>query len=290
MMKSMMLALKSKQPPNIVPDVQAQRRGLTEMTQMLPIAPGVSIRSFQIDGIDVELLIPEHYDTSCVLLYLHGGSYTAGSPQTHRSLVSRIVSQSGVQAIVVDYRLAPENPFPAAIQDCSNVYLSILNSKDFGDSIIVGGDSAGGGLALSLVLELKEMDSILPIGLFLLSPWTDLTASGDSVESRSEIDPWLRPSGLGLAAGAYLGGVDPSNSKASPLFSDLSGFPPTLILVGSDEILFDDSSRLHEKLKAAEVPSTLSVGEGLWHVWPAFSMLPESQIAMDKISDFIKSL
>ncbi len=290
MVKSMMMSAKMRSQPNPDPNVQDQRLGLEEMTRMLPIAPNVDIENVIIRDIRAELIAPRAIDNDTVIVYFHGGSYTAGSPATHRSLVSRICATAKLKAYVVDYRLAPEHPYPSAIIDGVDFYLGLLEDGLDPNRIVLGGDSAGGGLCLAILFALRERGIELPKGLFLLSPWTDLTASGDSVQLRSELDPWLRPDGLVIGAKAYLNGADPKDPKASPIFGDYTNFPDTLLMVGTEEILYDDTVRIYDKMREVDVNAVLKIGEGLWHVWPAFAMLPESNSAIDDISSFINSL
>jgi monoterpene epsilon-lactone hydrolase len=250
---------------------------------------GVTVRIVQAGGVHAEWIEPAGLSLDKVILYLHGGGYCICSLDTHRGLASRLALASQASLLIIDYRLAPENPFPAALEDALSAYRWLLAQKIPARKIAIGGDSAGGGLTLATTLRLRDTCQPLPGALFLLSPWTDLTFSGESVKTRKGIDPIFGNGGNtpGFAP-AYLGGQDPYNPLISPLFADLKGLPPTLIHVGSDEILLDDSVRLDEKLRASGVIAHLEVWEGMWHVFQIFApYLPEAQQAISRIGNFI---
>jgi acetyl esterase/lipase len=196
---------------------------------------------------------------------------------------------SQARVLIIDYRLAPENPFPAALEDALASYHWLLAQGFTAGQIVIGGDSAGGGLALATALCLREAGQMLPAALFLLSPWTDLTFSGESHRTLKKIDPIFGGESGSLEFGpAYLGVDDPTNPLISPLFADLHDLPPTLIQVGSDEILLDDSTRLEVKLKSSEVVTKLEIWEGMWHVFQIFApYVPEAQQAICQVGDFI---
>lgn len=221
-----------------------------------------------------------------VILYCHGGGYSTGSSLYARTLTGKLAMSTSMDVLSFDYRLAPEHPYPAATQDAMRVwdYLMLLGygARD----IILAGDSAGGNLALSLTLQLKKEGRLLPRGLVLMSPWTDLTSSGKSHVSKAEIDPVLNAAYLADMIRNYASGQELDNPLISPLFGDYDGFPPTYIQVGGNEILLDDSVMLYKKLLKANVSVKLDIFKGMWHV---FQMSPfkTAYEAMDKNAEFI---
>jgi acetyl esterase/lipase len=205
-------------------------------------------------------------------------------------LAARLAIASQARLLTIDYRLAPENPYPAALEDAHAAFRWLLAQDIPAKQIAIGGDSAGGGLTLATAVSLRDAGQALPAALFLLSPWTDLTFTGKSIQNRKGIDPIFGGEGnrIGFAP-AYLGTHDPADPLVSPLFADLHDLPPTLIHVGSDEILLDDSTRLEENLKVAGVESQLEVWDGLWHVFQIFApYVPEAQLSIDKVGEFIR--
>ncbi len=267
--------------------IEEQRLGLEAVASSWPVAESVSIKDCTIASLKSIEILPATTSSDRTLLWLHGGAYSAGSIKTHQSMVSRIVAASNVKALLPEYRLAPEDPFPAAIEDALMAYKEIIAQNGGASKIIVGGDSAGGGLTLALMLKLKENNIELPSKLVLLSPWTDLTASGSSVKDRAEADPWLSSDLLTPAAAVYLGTTPPGDPMASPLFGELSNLPPTLTIVGDDEILLSDSTRLHDALVDAGVDSQLIIAEGMWHVYATFPGFTESDEAIESVASFI---
>ena len=225
-----------------------------------------------------------------MVLYLHGGGYTICSPATHRGLAGRIALLAGARLLSVDYRLAPEHPYPAALEDALDAYHWLLAEGIPADRIAIGGDSAGGGLTLATAVSLSAAGEPLPAALFLISPWTDLTFSGESHQTLKKADPIFQGKGGASFAPAYAGKLDPALPLISPLFADLHGLPSTLIQVGSDEILLDDSTRLEEKLKSAGVNVDLQIWEGMWHIFQCFApWFPEAGQAVNRIGRFIRT-
>ena len=220
------------------------------------------------------------------ILYLHGGGYIMGSLDTHQELMARIALNTGVPVYGLDYRLAPENPWPRAIDDAVIGWEGLLSLGISPKNLVVAGDSAGGGLAMSLMLALKARDSAMPAAAVLMSPVTDLTCSGASMSTRSEADPMLIPQNLKFMIEQYHGENDPGNPAISPLFGDLKGLPPLLIQVGDAEILLDDSLRLHHFAQEAGVSSTLQVYEEAFHVFQSVPILPEADEAVAEIAAF----
>ncbi|MEM1250741.1 MAG: alpha/beta hydrolase [Acidobacteriota bacterium] len=222
-----------------------------------------------------------------VVLYLHGGGYTLGSIATHRHLIQRIARACGGHALAVEYRLAPEHPHPAAVDDSTAACRWLFEQGVDPQSVVVAGDSAGGGLAAATLLALRDSGGPTAAGGVLLSPWTDLTGSGESLRTKADEDPMVTAEGLTAMAAAYAPGRcgDP---LASPYFGELGGLPPLLIQVGSAEILLDDSIRLAERAKAAEVPVDLEVWDEMIHVFQAFPMLDESERAIENIGSWVR--
>ncbi len=271
--------------------LQVQRTRLNELCRRgVRIPKGVTVRTVQASGIHAEWIEPAGKNALRTILYLHGGGYCICSLDTHRGLAARLALSAQARLLIIDYRLAPEHPFPAALEDALAAYNWLLAQGTPERQIAIGGDSAGGGLALATAIGLREGNQTLPAALFLLSPWTDLTFSGESVHTKRDIDPIFGSDGARLNfAPAYLGSNNPTNPLISPLFADVHGLPPTLIQVGSDEILLDDSTRLDEKLKAAQVPTRLVIWQGMWHVFQVFSpYVPEGQQAILQVGDFIR--
>lgn len=223
-----------------------------------------------------------------VVLFLHGGGYNSGSCKTHRELAARLASHTKLRVLTVDYRLAPEFPFPAALEDAVAVYRWLLGFGYTAKNIVIGGDSAGGGLAASTLLRLRDDHIDLPAAAFLMSPMLDLTFSGPSVGLRAPLDPVVTLGALQTAAEHYLAGRNPKEPLASPLFADLQGLPPLLLQVGDYEILLDDATRFAERAEAAGVGVRLEVWDEMWHVWQATSGLPEAEDALAHIASFVR--
>ena len=225
---------------------------------------------------------------SLTLLYLHGGGYFGCSAESHRAITAGFALQ-GFRVYAPNYRLAPENPFPAAIEDASAVYRALLDSGITPDQLVLAGDSAGGGLALSLMLALRASRTALPAAAALFSPWTDLAATGESVRTNTKRCALFHGEAMAPSARWYLGDADPKNPLASPLYADLSDLPPLLIHVGEDEVLRDDSTRLAEKARAAGVAVELKVWPVVPHVWQlAPAKIPEARQSMREAADFLR--
>lgn len=221
-----------------------------------------------------------------IVLYCHGGGYSTGSSVYARTLTSKLAMTTSMDVLSFDYRLAPENPYPAATQDAMKAWNYLMLLGYGARDIILAGDSAGGNLALSLILKLKEEERLLPRGLVLMSPWTDLTSSGKSHETKADIDPVLNDEYINRMVDAYAKGMDLSNPFISPLFGNFEGFPPTYIQVGENEILLSDSLRLHKAMVEANVSVKIDHFPGMWHV---FQMSPfkTAYEAMEKNAEFI---
>jgi len=224
-----------------------------------------------------------------IILYCHGGGYFWGNLPAMRNMLARLSSLAGARVFSLDYRLAPEAPFPAALDDAVAAYLWLIEDQHIDPGqLAVGGDSAGGGLTLSLMGALKEKGRFLPGAAFLFSPWTDLTVSGDSIEANAKNDPVITSAELQWAAQLYLNGKDGRTSLVSPLFSNLSGLPPILVQVGSTETLLDDSTRLADAVRGLDGRCTLEIWPHMHHVWQLNSFfLPEGRRALANVAHFV---
>ncbi|HEV2237077.1 MAG TPA: alpha/beta hydrolase [Ktedonobacterales bacterium] len=275
-------------PPRPFPE----QRAALERTARLGIRPrGTVAEAVAAGGVPAEWVSVPTSAPDRVLLYLHGGSYTIGSPRSHRALVAQIARAAGVRALALDYRLAPEHRFPAPVEDATAAYRWLLAQGNAPERIVIAGDSAGGGLTLATALALRDAGDPLPAALVCLSPWTDLAATGASLKTRAQLDPALSPNGIAAAGQRYVGPEGDTRAPlASPLYADLRGLPPTLIQVGDHEILLDDSTRLAERARAAGVAVTLEVWPEMWHVFEALAgYLPEADQAIGKIGAFMRA-
>ena len=268
--------------------IEDQRRALAR-SERFQITRTCCCQETVLGGIPALRAIPENCLVDRHILYLHGGGYALGSPKTHIGLAAQLAVRCEASVTVIDYRLAPEHPYPAAIEDCVTAYRALV-SKVNPNSVVVAGDSAGGGASLSTTIEVRDAGDPLPACLYLLSPWTDLTGSGDSIAEKAHIDPMIDPRGSEQMATWYKGDYEPDHPGISPLFADLSGLPPMLVQLGSDEILLSDSTRLVERAKATGVETELDVADGMWHVYQALApLLPEARAALDRAANFIKA-
>lgn len=236
----------------------------------LPDPPDMVSEKVNAGPVDCLWISDKKTERQGIILYFHGGGYHIGSPVTHRRLVYNISRVAKARALSVDYRMAPEHPFPAPVEDAMSAYMWLLEKNYRPSEIVVMGDSAGGGLAMALLLALKEKKMQLPAAAVLMSPWVDLKATGDTLFSKAKEDPWLSASALRSWASSYLQDHSPENQLASPLYGDLSGLPPVLIHVGTSEILLDDSRRFHQKLKEHNVEVELKTWPEMIHVFQAF--------------------
>lgn len=289
-MERVITLLKKFQNTGQKPTVESTRKGLNQLAALSKIPEDVNIEPIDIDGIRGEWITTPNMNPNKILLYLHGGAFIAGSIATHRELVSRISRAAGVPVLIIDYRLAPEHPFPAALEDAINSYKWILFEKKFSpNDIIIGGDSAGGNLTLSVLLKAKNVGLPLPKAALCISPVTDLLGTGKSIDSKSGVDPFLSPELGELIINAYVKDNDPKDPLISPLYGDLNGLPPMYIQVGTSEILLDDSKRIAERLQSAGVDVELDIWEDMIHVFAAFAAwAPEAKKGIEKIGQFIK--
>lgn len=239
-------------------------------------------------GFKAEWVDTKQKESSKIILFLHGGAYVNGSPHAYRGMTCRIARAVRAKVLVVDYRLAPEHPFPAALEDADAAYNWLLSQSFPASQMALIGDSAGGGLVLSLLQDLKKKNLPLPACAVLLSPWTDLSCSLPSMQANASIDPMLDPILALDRARSYAGSRDLRDPAVSPLYGDLSGLPPLLIHVGSDEILLDDSRYLAEKARQAGTMVELEIWDKMFHVWHFLAgILPQGRTAIQRIADFI---
>lgn len=251
---------------------------------------GVRVRACRIAGLHCEWTESASGSADRVILYLHGGGYVLGGCATHRNIAARLALCGDARVVVPEYRLAPECPFPAAVHDAIAAYDSLLDARVSPSAIALAGDSAGGGLAAALLLSLRDSGRPLPALAVLISPWTDLTLSGDSYHTRADLDPIDRVIALRRMVQCYLGGSDPTTPLASPLFGDLRGLPPLLVQVGDHEVLLDDSVRLAQRARAARVEVDLEIWPEMWHGWHLSSpALPEANEAISRIGDYVRN-
>ena len=265
----------------------AEQRARQERTSRFNRSPAdVRYREVSINDVAGEW-IEAPVAGSGIILYLHGGAYALGSINVHREWIARLASATRTRALAINYRLAPEHPFPAALEDTLSTYHWLLDQGTDPAQIFIAGDSAGGGLALATLLSLRDASDPLPAGAICISPWTDLALSGVSIQSKANLDPILDPDSLRMYAAYYAGDRDLTSPLLSPLYADLTGLPPLLIQVGSDEILLDDARSLAGRALEAGVNVTLEVCDEMFHVFQLFSFLPETKMAVAQIAEFV---
>jgi monoterpene epsilon-lactone hydrolase len=250
-----------------------RRQRLDEVGSIWPVADDVKLEVAEFDGVSGEWSSVPGSDASRVLMFFHGGGYCSGSILSHRRMVTEAGRAAGVRALAVGYRLAPEHPFPAALNDALTAWRFVRKRGIAADHIAIGGDSAGGGLTVALINQLRDAQEELPGCAWLVSPWTDLTLSGSTLATKDAVDPIIHKPYLGELADAYLpSGMDRKDPRVSSLYADLKGLPPTLIQVGSAETLLEDATRFAAAAGAAEVPVTLEIWPHMihaWHLWNA---------------------
>jgi acetyl esterase/lipase len=249
---------------------------------------GIIIKAEMIEGIKSEWHIPEHTDAEKIILYVHGGGYVSGSCSDHRGVVSKFAKATGFIALIYEYRLAPEHPFPAAIDDSLKVYKWLLAHNHKATNIIIAGESAGGGLCLALLLALKEKNIMLPKAAVAISPWTDLTCSSESYKTKNKLSP--APLNSWTVFSKYYAGENSlENPLVSPLFGDLKGLPPIFINSAVDDELYEDGEKFYNKAKSSGVDITFRAGHDMLHCYPLLSpMFKEAEDAMDEICGFVR--
>ena len=269
-------------------DLAAERERVEAMSKRLGPPKSVTFTAANAGGRPAEWITPVKGHSDGIILYLHGGAYIMGSIVSHRSLVAAIALNAGAKGLNLDYRLAPENPFPAAIEDTQSAYRWLLEQGVAPQQVVVAGDSAGGGLTLALLLALRDAGQPMPAAAVCLSPWTDLARSGASWIDNAGSDIVFDPDDARRSAAQYLAGADPRTPLASPLYADLTGLPPLLIQVSNDELLLDDALGLAESARTVGVDVTLERWDDMIHVWQiATPFMPESRQAIAHIGRFV---
>jgi monoterpene epsilon-lactone hydrolase len=272
------------------PDLAEQRARIDTLADFFPVPEGAEIEPASIGGVKGEWARGRRARRDSALLYLHGGGYVIGSPKSHRHLTAALSEASGLSLFVPDYRLAPEHPFPAALEDAVAAYKGLLDSGLSPARLAIAGDSAGGGLTIATLVALRERKLPLPACAVGISPWTDLSQGGEAYRTRLKRDPMVTKDGLDAMAAAYLAGADPKTPLASPLFADLHGLPPLLLQVGTEEALYDDTVGLKSRAEAAGVEVSAESWGGMMHVWHIFHpILSEGRDAIARIGSYLKS-
>ena len=282
--------LKENRAKAIKNRVEDGRAGLEELAKMVKVPKDVKCEPLDVAGIPAEWIsAPEAKDDN-IIFYLHGGGYISGSLNSHRELMSRISRAAKARVLIIDYRLAPEHPFPAAIEDAYSAYRWLIEDQKVNpNNLIIAGDSAGGGLTLATLLNLRDKGIALPAAAVALSPWTDLGLTSESYKKNARMDVTVPVDGLMFDSQLYLGETDYTNPLASPLYGNLKDLPPMLLMVGTAEILLDDSVNFAKKAKEAGVEVILDIWDDMPHVFPAYAAFaPEGQEAIEKIGEFMK--
>ncbi|HEX3175437.1 MAG TPA: alpha/beta hydrolase [Methylomirabilota bacterium] len=279
----------SKLPPSNTLTLEQLRAQYERAERIFPTPPDVKVETVTAPERPAEWLTPPGARRDAVVLYLHGGGYVIGSPRSHRHLAAAIARAAGTRSLLLDYRLAPEHPFPAALEDAVAAYQWVLRQGIAPARVVVAGDSAGGGLTMATLLALRERGLPRPAGGVCISPWVDLTNSAASYRTKASVDPIVTQEGIGLMTRAYVGDGDPRRPLVSPLYADLHDLPPLLIHVGSDEVLLDDAVGLAERARKAGVDVVLEEWPAMVHVWHWFlPMLDEAEGAIGNIGRFVR--
>jgi monoterpene epsilon-lactone hydrolase len=274
---------------DLTADVPTLRAGFDELTARIPVPGDVDQRPTTIGGVGAVEVTVDGVDATNVILYFHGGVYVIGSAAGSVPLVSDLSRRTDAKAFTVEYRLAPEHPFPAAVDDACAAYEALLGHGIDPGQIALAGESAGGGLAIAALLALRERGTPFPSCAFVMSPYVDLTLSGESLVERQAADPILTPDGLRLRVPDYVASGNAADPRISPIFGDLTGLPPLLIQVGSHEILLSDALRLATRAANDDVPVTLEVVPGVPHVFQGFAaILDEGDAALARAASFMK--
>jgi monoterpene epsilon-lactone hydrolase len=269
-------------------DVAAQRPLLEQMLTSQPLPADVRTMPGDLGGIPVIYIDIAGVEPRGTIFHIHGGGFALGSAAGSVGLASSLARKTGMRAVSADYRLAPEHPYPAALQDVTAAYRALLGQAD-ADHVVVWGESAGGNLAIELLIAGKKEDLTMPAAALLFSPMTDLTASGSSITGKAHADPAFGAQAIRTRAADYLAGTDPADPLVSPIFADLSGLPPLLIQAGSHEVLLDDATRLAAKAAADDVAVILDITPGVPHVFQAFAaLLDEGDAALNRAARFVK--
>jgi acetyl esterase/lipase len=287
-LRELVAGLREGGPDLAAPPPEA-RLAFEELLSSIPVAEDLRIEETTLSTVPALRCSAPGAARDGALLYLHGGAFVIGSARGYRALAAELGRAAGLPAYAIDYRLAPEHPFPAAVDDAVAAYNALLEAGFAAERIVIAGDSAGGGLSLSTLVRLRDEGVPLPAAAVLISPWADLALEGATLKSKAAADASLTEEGLQAMASLYLGGAEPKHPLASPLYADLSGLPPLLVQVGSAEILLDDALRIAAKAGGADTHVQLEVWPEAPHVWHAFAfMLPEGRQALAAAGHFVR--
>jgi monoterpene epsilon-lactone hydrolase len=271
------------------PEIEAVRAGFEQMAVMFPVPADAKCEPVTAGTVKAEWVTAPGAASDRVILHLHGGGYVIGSINTHRALAAGLSRAAKARVLLIGYRLAPEHPHPAAVEDATAAYRWLLAQGFSPKRIAIAGDSAGGGLAIAALVALRDAGEKLPAAGVCLSPWVDLEGIGDSMTTKADLDPMVKKDSLVELATLYLGGKDPRTPLAAPLYADLSGLPPLLVLAGTWETLLDDASRIAERARKAGVDVTYEPAEGMIHVWQLFApMLDEGKQSIERIGQYVR--
>jgi len=270
-------------------DVLTMRKNMEAAVAAAPPPSGADVKKVGANGVPAEWTVADGARDDVAIVYFHGGGYAMGSLNSHRGHCARLSRAARARVLSVDYRLGPEHPHPAAVEDALAAVRYVRTNGFAPRRTAIAGDSAGGGLTLAALVALRDAGEPTPAAGLCISPWTDLALTGDSMRSKAAEDPMVRAADLALMADAYLAGADPKTPLASPLYANLAGLPPLLLQVGSAEILLDDAVRVAARARAAGVEAELRVWPDMFHVWHAFAdILPEGQQAVDEMAAFLE--
>jgi acetyl esterase/lipase len=288
-MREMFVAIQPQ--PGAPPPTWPERRvQIDAMGAAAPLPDGVKVETLSLGGVPAERLTPKGADASRAIFWLHGGGYCIGGCASHRGWAARMAEASAATAYTVDYRLAPEHPYPAAVDDAVAAWRAFLAEGHDPKRTVIGGDSAGGGLTVATAVAARDAGLALPAGLHLVSPWANLNNASPAYQAKAETDFIITQAGIDdFAANYLLGGLDPGAPLASPVFANLADLPPMLIQVGSEEVLMSDSVLLAERAGFAEVDVTLRIWPGMVHIWPFFAQLGASGRAIAESADWVRS-
>jgi acetyl esterase/lipase len=274
----------------VLPDAEAvELRAAMESSISDEPPQGASVTPADANGVPGEWVVADTATRDAVLLYLHGGGYCIGSPRTHRGLAARVSREAGAAVLLLDYRLAPEHPHPAAVDDAVAAYRFLLDRHD-PSRVAIAGDSAGGGLTFTTLVAARDRGLPMPAAAAAISPWADLECNSETYATRGDLDPMCTAAGLKRMADWFVAGGDPRDPLVSPVHADLAGLPPLLVHVGDHEVLLDDSRRLADNAASAGVDVTLEVWPEMVHVWHAFAgMVPEADDAVARLGAFMRN-
>jgi len=287
-LNSLVDLLRSRPMPEM--NIAESRARFEKLAGFLGGSPDAKCEAVDAGGVPAEWVGAPGFDPARAMLYLHGGGYAIGSINTHRRLAYDLSAASGARVLLIDYRLAPEHPFPAAVDDAARAWRWLLKQGFAPSRLSIAGDSAGGGLTIATLVNLRDQKLALPACAATMSPWVDLEGVGNSIVARAAQDPMVQKAGLLWMASMYLNGADAKTPLAAPLHADLKGLPPVLVQAGTAEVLLDDATRLDEKLHQAGVEVKLSVWPNMLHVFPLFApILSEGRDGCVEIGNFVRS-